>query len=169
MIIIVMGLPGSGKSYFAEKLAKMLNAKYLSSDRVRNVINMKGKYSLSEKMHVYQWLADLTEGALEEYSKVVIDASFYLNQTRDLFLQIAQRHQVPIQFILIETPLYLLKKRLEKPRKDSEADYLVYEKIKKEFEEMTLPCLHLTSLSNNINSMLDTARKFILTESNESL
>ncbi len=168
MIIIVMGLPGSGKSYFAVLLAEKLNAKYLSSDRVRNVLKMRGKYSLSEKLYVYEWLANLTEGALDEKASVVVDATFYLQRTRDLFLEIAERRNINIKFIMIETPVLLVKQRLEKPRKESEADYKVFKKIKKEFEEITIPCLHLTSTSDNIDLMLSSALEFIQAERNEN-
>jgi len=36
MIIIVFGLPGSGKSYFASKLAERINARYINSDVIRS-------------------------------------------------------------------------------------------------------------------------------------
>ena len=34
-----MGLPGSGKSYLADKLAPMINAVWLNADRVREEAN----------------------------------------------------------------------------------------------------------------------------------
>ena len=37
--ILVMGLPGSGKSYLADKLAPKLNAVWLNADRVREEAN----------------------------------------------------------------------------------------------------------------------------------
>ena len=33
MIIIVLGLPGSGKTYFASRFAKLIHADYINSDR----------------------------------------------------------------------------------------------------------------------------------------
>lgn len=161
MIVIVMGLPGSGKSYFAILLAQKLNAKYLSSDGVRNALNMRGQYSLSEKLHVYEWLADLTEGALDEKESVVVDATFYLKSTRILFLDIAERRKINIKFIFIESSKSLIKQRLAKRRGESEANYLVYKKIRGEFEEMTIPCLHLNSSSENSDLMLESALKYI--------
>jgi adenylylsulfate kinase len=37
--ILVMGLPGSGKSYLADKLASKINAVWLNADRVREEAN----------------------------------------------------------------------------------------------------------------------------------
>lgn len=44
MIILVAGLPGPGKSYFAEKLAGILSAVYLNTDRIRLALHAAGKY-----------------------------------------------------------------------------------------------------------------------------
>jgi len=169
MMIIVMGLPGSGKSFFAQHLAKALNAEYLSSDRVRSTLKMSGKYSLNDKLYVYEWLANLAEGAIDRKANVVVDATFYLQQTRELFLEIARRRNIDIKCILIQASETVIKKRLEQPRKESEADYQVYKKIKKEYENIDIPCLRLTSKSDNIDLMLELAQEFIETKKNESV
>ena len=164
MIIIVMGLPGSGKSYFSKRLTEILNAEYLSSDRVRNTLKMNGKYSLNDKLYVYEWLANLTEGALDRKAMVVVDATFYLQQTRELFLEIGKRRSIDLKFILIEASESVIKTRLDKPRKESEADFKVFKKIKDECEEINFPYLRLTSKSDNIELMLEQALEFIKTE-----
>ena len=38
-IILIMGLPGSGKTTLAEELAPMLNAKRLNADEVRKAVS----------------------------------------------------------------------------------------------------------------------------------
>ena len=39
MIILVMGLPGSGKTYLSERLAPLLNAAWYNADNVRTMAN----------------------------------------------------------------------------------------------------------------------------------
>ena len=39
MKILVMGLPGSGKTYLAERLVSLLGAAWINADRVRNMVN----------------------------------------------------------------------------------------------------------------------------------
>lgn len=56
VIVAVCGLPGSGKSYFAARLAERLDAVYLSSDRVRREMFTRRTYSDDEKMDVYREL-----------------------------------------------------------------------------------------------------------------
>ena len=53
MVIIVCGLPGSGKSYFAERLAKKIDADYVNSDRLRKELFPSRTYSDREKATVY--------------------------------------------------------------------------------------------------------------------
>ena len=53
VLVIVFGLPGSGKSFFALQLAHMLKAKYINSDIVRMGALVKRTYSEKEKQVVY--------------------------------------------------------------------------------------------------------------------
>ncbi len=39
MKILIMGLPGSGKTYLAERLQPLLNAAWYNADVVRNMAN----------------------------------------------------------------------------------------------------------------------------------
>ena len=56
MVILVLGLPGSGKSYFAGRLAQKINAEYLNSDQIRKEMFQGRTYSDSEKAKVYEAL-----------------------------------------------------------------------------------------------------------------
>lgn len=53
MVVIVIGLPGSGKSFFASQLAQLINADYINSDQVRKTMMPPGHYSQQEKHSVY--------------------------------------------------------------------------------------------------------------------
>lgn len=64
MIVIVFGLPGSGKSYFATRLSEKLRAEYVSSDRVRNTMYAYKTYSEKEKPEVYEDMLAMMKTAL---------------------------------------------------------------------------------------------------------
>jgi len=49
MIIIVCGLPGSGKSFFAHRLAAKLDALHISSDKTRKEMKTLGHYTFTDK------------------------------------------------------------------------------------------------------------------------
>lgn len=164
MIIIVAGLPGSGKSYFAERLASKIGALYIGSDKVRKSMDAMGQYSFEDKLQVYKEMVKILEENLNKYTNVVVDATFYLSAMRDLFLQAAENRGVPICFMLIESSEQLMKERVSRPREDSEADFAVYKKVKAQYEELTIPHLKLESTNENIDSMLETAMTYIHTQ-----
>ena len=44
--ILIMGLPGSGKTYLAKRFAKIINAEWLNADKIRGKYN---DWDFSEK------------------------------------------------------------------------------------------------------------------------
>lgn len=161
MVIIVSGLPGSGKSYFAQRLAEAMDAVYLSSDRIRNSLQARGKYSLEDKMQIYRIMAELAVKHLNRGEWVVADATFYHHSMRDLFSGIAVRHHAHIAFILVMASEILSRRRLAKPREDSEADFGVYENMKLLFEPYANEHLELHSGTDNVSEMLAIATKYL--------
>lgn len=159
MIIIVSGLPGSGKSFFADKLARLLQAEYLSSDRIRKELKKSGQYTFSDKLAVYLAMAERARKAVRENKTVIVDATFYHHTMRDFFKQLAKEEAVTILFILVETTEEIVKKRLKGPRIESEADYGVYMNIKEQFEAYDFPHLTLFSSNDNIDDMLNRTTK----------
>ena len=59
MKILIMGLPGSGKTYLAERLQPLLNAAWYNADKVREMANdwdfsPKGRVRQSLRMRNFQ-------------------------------------------------------------------------------------------------------------------
>jgi len=161
MIILVAGLPGSGKSYFASRLAAQLAATYISSDKVRKSIHGLGKYDLEDKLSIYKAMVDLAEDGLRKDEWVVLDATFYLKSMRSLFYSLADKHSAAIYFIYIKAMEDLIMKRVSGVRPDSEADFEVYKKVKGEFEAIDFPHLILESTDNNITEMIHQSKEYI--------
>jgi len=163
MIVIVTGLPGSGKSFFAERLAAELDAPYINSDRVRLTLPGSGKYSYEQKLTVYKAMLAQTAQILEENKSVVVDATFYHHTMREMFIRLAQGYNVPIRFIEIVANETVIRERLNKPRRYSAANYTVYEQVRDEFEPIVTPHLTVESTDGNLDSMLETAKHYIRT------
>lgn len=161
MIIIVSGLPGSGKSFFADRLASKCDAEYLNSDKVRSEMKARGRYSVDDKLRVYTEMLNRTAILVGRGENVVVDATFYHHTMREMFLRLAHEYHVPVRVIEITADESLIKDRLSSPRQYSEADYSVYETVRDAFEEITMPHLILESTSNNIDLMLETAIEYI--------
>ena len=161
MIVVVLGLPGTGKSYFAEKLSNRIGAVHLNSDRLRNALHARGKYTLDDKLHIYRVMAKKTKQALDQGKSVIVDATFYKHEMIDLFMTLAKDHASPIRFIKVEADEALVQERLQKHRTDSEADFPVYQKIKDEFDELHVPHLVIRSAAHNIQTMIESALHYL--------
>jgi predicted kinase len=153
MIIFVFGLPGSGKSFFAQQLSEKIDAAYVSSDKIRKELFDVRTYSEEEKQKVYDEMLRRTMQLAKENRNVVLDATFYKAATRKKFVDVLNGINT-IFFIEVQAEEPVIKERLQKSRKDSEADFEVYEKIKKECEPLKEEHLILQSTNNNIEEML---------------
>ena len=56
MKILIMGLPGSGKTTLASKLAPLLKAKWLNADKVRKEVNDWDFSEEARKRQAKQWV-----------------------------------------------------------------------------------------------------------------
>lgn len=161
MMIIVMGLPGSGKSYFAKKLSDKIGASYIGSDAVRKEMKAMGKYGVEDKNRVYDQMTLLTKSSLSKGETVVLDATFFKKHLLEKFVSLVREKGTPYRVFWIVAEGEVIKKRISKERRDSEADYGVYLKLAEEFEEPEPPFLKVVSTQNNIMDMLKQADDYI--------
>ncbi len=160
MIVIVVGLPGSGKSYFASRLAELIHADYINSDRLRKSMFSDRSYSEKEKLSVYNEMLDLMRRAIREKKNLVLDATFYKNDIRKRFIDEAEEGE-NIVFIEITAEEAVIKERLKRKRVDSEADFEVYQIIKQQWEPLHVHRLILPSTENNMADMLRKATDYL--------
>jgi predicted kinase len=161
MLIMVMGLPGSGKSFFAKRFAAELGAEYISSDALRNEMGLRGKYLPENKTDVYLKMTEKAKDWVQKNKSVVLDATFFQKKYRELIYTIAEANQIPIHLILVQADENIIQQRLSLPRKDSEADHSVYLKIKDQFEPIEKPFLLLDSNNENLEEILKKAYQYI--------
>ena len=83
-IILIMGLPGSGKTTLAEELAPLLNAKRLNADEVRKEAN-DWDFSEEGRKRQARRMADLAKELKEEGNFVVADFICPTPEARALF------------------------------------------------------------------------------------
>jgi len=161
MIIVVFGLPGSGKSYFAQRLAYLLSARYENSDRIRRELFALRDYSAAEKNAVYDEILRRMLEAANRNEHIVLDATFYQEHMRERFIQSASGSGREVIFMEIVAEEDIVKSRLMKPREYSEADYAVYLRLKAIFEPFQGKHLVLESTNDNIEQMLSKAMAYI--------
>ena len=158
MVVLVIGLPGSGKSFFAARLAELTGAVYINSDRIRKELNVS--YRIEEKLMVYDEMLRQAEKAVTEDRHVVLDATFYTRDIRDRFAEALQEID-ELVFIEVMADEELIRERLKRPREDSDANFEVYREIKEEWVPLQDEHLVLRSTDENIDSMLDQAVEYL--------
>jgi len=82
--ILIMGLPGSGKSYLADKLAPKINAVWLNADRVREEAN-DWDFSPEGRQRQANRMKNLAQKALDEGKNVIADFVCPTPKTREDF------------------------------------------------------------------------------------
>ena len=82
--ILVMGLPGSGKTTLASKLAPLIKAKWLNADKIRKELN---DWDFSEKARLRQAkrMSELADKYIKEGHNVVADFICPTPEARKLF------------------------------------------------------------------------------------
>lgn len=161
MLIAVSGLPGSGKSFFAMKLAERLGAVYISSDQTRKAMDAMGRYRFEDKLNVYEEMAKRAGEGLRKGQTLVVDATFYRHEMRDMFSTLCTLLHKPFYNLEIQADNETIKERLSKPRIDSEADFAVYQQLVREYEKPAGSQLVIQSTNTNIEAMLGEALAYI--------
>ena len=113
-IIVISGLPGSGKSTIAEGLAKALKYPLLSVDPIESSIIRSGiNRSFETGLAAYLVAERLAAEQLGLGMSVIIDAVSGVQEARDMWRNLSDRFQAPL--IIIECVLDpdLHKKRIE--------------------------------------------------------
>lgn len=136
-LILVCGLPGTGKTTVAEAIAKKTKSYLLSTDVMRKEIVEKPEYNKKEKEMVYGLIFSMAERMLQNSKNVVLDGTFYKKELRDKVREIADATKSKFQIVEVVCNDKIIRERLERRRKAcsaSDADFAVYKKIKKVFE-----------------------------------
>ncbi len=161
MLILVFGLPGAGKSYFARHLCKEIDAVLLNTDMIREELGIKGKYDEDTKQHVYDEIRTRTAKYLKKGKDIIVDGTFHKIERREDFFRLAAGMKTEIYYIEIRASEKTIKQRLTENRKYSEADYNVYREIKKEFEAKPGCHLVLWSGIESTGKMISKAKRYI--------
>jgi predicted kinase len=160
-IIIVCGLPGTGKTFFAQKLAESIKAVHINSDSVRKSLALSGRYAMQDRLAVYHQMASLSKPFLADGKSVIVDATFHHHAMREIFVRLAQEQSTTtIRFIKVEADESVIKQRILTPRPDSEADFTVYQKLKLQDEPLLIPHLTLRS-EGSVEEMVNTAVQYL--------
>lgn len=112
-LIVLSGLPGTGKSHFANELARRIPVLIVGSDRMRKALVAKPKYTRDEHVRVFTACHQLTEALLTGGYRVIFDATNLTDGFRDTLYDIAQSSHTPLTIIRFTAPIDVIRRRLD--------------------------------------------------------
>lgn len=131
-LVLLSGLPGTGKSHFARELSLKLPFVIVGSDRMRKALVPRPKYNRSEHARVFEACHGLIEQLLQEGYRVIFDATNLTDGFRDTVYRIAERNSVPLTILWFTAPREVIRQRMDdrgsgrRSDSHSDADWQVY-------------------------------------------
>lgn len=159
-LIIVSGLPGTGKSFLARKIAERLPCVIVESDFVRKTLFEKPTYAPDESTFVHRVAHAVTERLLGLGCHVICDATNLTEWHREKLYSIANRTNAKLVIIRTVAPESVIRERLAKrfsqrdPLDLSDADWAVYQMLKTELEPVRRPHL-VVDTSGDMDAAVD--------------
>ena len=151
-LVVVMGLPGVGKSHCARLLCARLGAAHVASDELRSRLFIAPSYADEENRAVFAAATALVDDLLGEGHRVVVDATNLIARNRAGMIAAARRRRVPVTYVRItasddDTRARLASRRASRAAGDhSEADEPIYERMRAQpFEPPTEGFLELVN------------------------
>ena len=158
VLILMSGLPGTGKSSFSSKLAKRLPVITLSSDKLRKTLFKIPDYSEAESTRLFSAIHHVIELLLKKGISIILDATNLVESKRETFYTIASRLDSRLIIIKVTAPPEIVRRRLARREfgipGGSDADWTVYEKLKPTVETISRDH-YIVDTSGDIESALN--------------
>lgn len=139
-LVLVAGLPGSGKSVLARGLRETGNFVWIRADEIRKRLAgldplTSGRSEVGEGIYTAEWSDRTYQACLARAAEVcqaggraVVDATFIDRARREMFVHAAISWGVPTHLLVVHAPPELIRQRLAERRGDpSDATWEVYE------------------------------------------
>lgn len=148
-LIVMIGLPGVGKTHFAQALAPKINAYHLRTDIIRKELEQipfdqhhytgygKGIYTSNISARTYDEMFSRARRYLAYGKSCILDATFSMQAPRRTAQKIAQEFNANFLMVGCYCPKKLVLKRMHKRERSfdfSDANPEVYEAMRKNFD-----------------------------------
>jgi len=141
-LIILSGLPGSGKTTFATALLREFPAVHIESDAVRRRIASNPRYTLAENRRVFDEVERRAASAIASGHVALIDATNLREQDRLRFFSLAAQSRVRVLAVRVLAPDRDIRRRLQAPRFGySQAGPEIFERMRGRTERFTCPAI----------------------------
>jgi predicted kinase len=144
-LLIMVGAPGSGKSYLGRTLSDALGAELIQTDAVRKELFPNPSYTPAEASLVYRSCHSRIAEALAAGRRVVFDGSNLREKRRRTLYQLAERARAPALIVVAYASEATIRARLQHrmaggdPSDQSDADWTIYLRLRRDTEPIPRP------------------------------
>ncbi|MCL4870792.1 MAG: AAA family ATPase [Anaerolineae bacterium] len=149
-LLIMVGLPGTGKSSLVEAMGQVLPFVVITTDEIRRFLPQKPIYTPAETHFIYELCHALISLRLKRGQRVVFDGTNYVAAQRQKLYILAEQHGAILAVCHVLVAKDVARQRLEKriigQRREadmSEADWAVYQWMVEAQEPVERPHLVL--------------------------
>lgn len=149
-LLIMVGLPGTGKSSLVETMRRSLPCVVVTTDEVRRYLPEKPTYTTAEKVFIYEVGHALTALRLRQGQRVVFDGTNYVAAQRQKLYTLAEQEGSALAICHVQVAKEIARQRLasrlssQRRATDlSEADWTVYQWMVEAQEPVERPHLVL--------------------------
>lgn len=153
-VIVMIGLPGSGKSHLAREMKKRYPAAILDSDALRQVLFANPKHTKAEHGRLFPAIHVLMARLLERGVSIIVDATNLKEANRRPYYKLAEQHGGKVLLVRTWAPRREIRRRLatrdarQNAADRSTATMEVYEKMLADVER--IPRRHIS-----VNTTMD--------------
>lgn len=161
MIVLICGLPGTGKTFLSNKLSQYINSTVLSTDKIRKELIQKPTYTPWERALIYDVLFLLAKYLHSSGINCILDGTFNMEKSRREIKDLLNLSND--QFYIIECicPEDLIITRLLLRKDDySDATVSIYLKMKKIYEPVKQKHMSINT-SRPIDKNIDRILRYI--------
>ncbi|MFH1140441.1 MAG: AAA family ATPase [Chloroflexota bacterium] len=136
VLVAICGLPGTGKSFFSQRLAQQAPLAVPESDALRKVLVPSPLHTAEESARLFQAIHEAIDLLLGQRVSVLLDATRLAEAHREHLYRLAERHNAKMMLVLVEAPPSVVRQRLETRGKTplrqdhSDADWDVYQRMR---------------------------------------
>ena len=140
-LIVMSGLPGTGKSHLAHQLVALLGYIVIASDSVRKTLVRNPKYNSNEHYRVFRASHTYVNELLERRFGVIFDATNLNSHAINPLRRIANQTKSDFSIIRCVAPEQVIEARLIKRTEgqddfESDADWRIYKMLKPNQKEI---------------------------------
>ena len=165
-LLMLAGLPGSGKSTFAEKINAQHPFLTIETDRLRKVLAPQPQYTPAEHHRVFRASHSLIDEFLAQGYPVLFDATNITERNRKPVYVIAKRRSVPLAVVVLSAPVEVIRRRLLEreaggdPDTWSDAGWAIHSRMASAWQNVRGPHIQVDT-SADINQALSQVLEWV--------